>query len=76
MGEAKRRAEAAKAANDFAKVYRHWPEVPLTFNPDTDRGGVFIVSFAHDEWCPGLGTVLGASAIQLCGVSGFRQSND
>lgn len=55
MGEAKCRLAAAKAADDFAKVYRNWEQVPLSFTDD-DRGQVSILSFSHDENCPAIGT--------------------
>lgn len=59
MGEARRRELARKAADNFRKVYRQWPEVPVAFNPDTDKEGVFIVSVAHDDNCPAIGTGVG-----------------
>jgi hypothetical protein len=59
MGEAKRRREATKLGNDFAKIYRHWPEAPVAVDPENEKGGVFILSVAHDDNCPAIGTGVG-----------------
>lgn len=56
MGEAKRRRAAAKAANEFAKIYRDWPEVA-----GPKPGAVTVVSFVHADDCAAVGTGIGCT---------------
>jgi hypothetical protein len=56
MGEDERRRAAAEAADAFAKIYREWPEVPGPI-----PGKVTIMSVAHDDDCPGVGTGIGCT---------------